>query len=51
MKCNNCKQIKEEKYYKYQGDNYCYTCLLYYFRNELIEDAFESFLYEECESL
>jgi len=48
MKCNNCKQTKDEKYYKYKNKNYCYTCLRDYFQNELIEDAFENFLYEEC---
>jgi len=51
MKCHNCKETKNMKYFKYWHKNYCYDCLRDYFQNELIEDAFENFLYEECEEL
>jgi len=52
MKCFNCKQNKQgEKFYKYQNQKYCYSCLREHFIDELIENAFENFLYEECEEI
>lgn len=52
MKCFNCqKKQVNEKFFIYKNEKYCYSCLREYFFDNLIEDAFENFLYEECEEI
>jgi len=33
------------------GEKYCYTCLKEYFFNNLVEQYFDNFIYEECKAI